>query len=235
MPAGWQNLSMPEVAEKLGALVLSLGAPIALPAGEALFSEGDRSGSVYACRAGRLKITVSTPGGDELLLGWKGPGEGFGELSALDGAPRSARVVAVVDSELASIGRAEFLDALRRTPEVAVALLVELSAHLRRSNDRVAAYKSERIPVRVAQRLIELSAQLERHGGGRVGGEGRGRVGGEITVTHDDLAGWVGATRESTTRALAMFRRQGFIETGRARIVVLDRGGLERIVRERWG
>jgi CRP/FNR family cyclic AMP-dependent transcriptional regulator len=216
---------MPDVAQQLGALVLSLGAPIALPAGEALFSEGDRSGSVYACRAGRLKITVSTPGGDELLLGWKGPGEGFGELSALDGAPRSARVVAVVDSELASIGRAEFVDALRRTPEVAVALLVELSAHLRGSNDRVAAYKSERIPVSVAQRLIELSAQLERHGGGRVGGE--------ITVTHDDLAGWVGATRESTTRALAMFRRQGLIETGRGRIVVLDRAGLERIVRDR--
>ena len=218
---------MPDVAQQLGALVLSLGAPIALPAGEALFSEGDRSGSVYACRSGRLKITVSTPGGDELLLGWKGPGEGFGELSALDGAPRSARVVAVVDSELASIGRAEFLDALRRTPEVAVALLVELSAHLRRSNDRVAAYKSEPIPVRVAQRLIELSAQLERHGGGMVSGE--------ITVTHDDLAGWVGATRESTTRALAMFRRQGLIETGRGRLVVLDRAGLERIVSERGG
>ncbi len=208
-------------ANGLGRLVLDLGAPIEIRSGDALFNEGDASNSVYACRTGRLKVTVSTPAGDELLLGWKGPGDAFGELSAVDGAPRSARVMAVEDSELAVLGRAEFLDALRRAPEAAVDLLVELSAHLRLANRRASAMRSNRIPVRVAQRLIELCAQLHRHGA---------MSHYELPVTHDDLGQWVGATRESTSRALSGLRRQGVVSTGRGRIVVLDRGALERIV-----
>ncbi len=208
----------------LGELVLARGTPIRLAAGDTVFSEGDRSDSVYACRSGELKVTVSTPSGDELLLGLKRPGDGFGELSAIDGAPRSARVVAVVDSELAVLGRAAFLDALAGAPEVAVGVLVELSDLLRRSNERVTATRSEPIPVRVAHRLIELCAQVHRHRG--TGGRC------ELAITQDDLAGWVGATRESTARALGSLRRRGIVETGRGRIVVRDEEALRRVVRD---
>lgn len=218
---------MTEAGADLGELVLTLGAPIALRRGETLFHEGDPSNSVYACRAGRLKVIVTTPSGSELVLGWKEPGDGFGELSAIDGAPRSARVVAAVDSELAVLGRADFLDALRRTPDLAVALLVELSDHLRRANARMTTRHSERIPVRVGQRLVELAAQVRRHG------DVHGPV--ELTITQDDLAGWIGATRESTARALGELRRQGLVETGRGRIVVSDRNRLERAVRDGAG
>ncbi len=218
---------MTSAAGDLGRLVLSLGAPMSLRKGETLFAEGDPSSSVYACRSGRLKVSVSTPTGEELVLGWKDAGEGFGELSALDGGPRSARITAVVDSELAVLGRADFMDALRRAPDVAVGVLVELSAHLRRANARVTARRSERIPVRVAQRLVELTAQVRRHGGGG------GPV--ELQITQEDLAGWIGATRESTARALADLRRRELIETGRGRIVVLDAAGLESAVADAAG
>ena len=209
-------------AGDLGELVLDLGASLSLRKGEAIFNEGDPSNSVYACRSGRLKVSVSTPGGEELVLGWKDAGEGFGELSALDGGPRSARITAVADAELAVLSRAEFLDALRRAPDVAVGVLVELSAHLRRANARVTARRSERIPVRVAQRLVELAAQVRRHGAA-------GDVV-ELQITQDDLAGWIGATRESTARALADLRRRELIETRRGRILVLDAAGLESAV-----
>ncbi|MGI9646536.1 MAG: Crp/Fnr family transcriptional regulator [Ilumatobacteraceae bacterium] len=213
------------VAGDLGKLVLAIGAPLSLRKGDALFNEGDPSNSVYACRSGRLKVSVSTPGGEELVLGWKEAGEGFGELSALDGGPRSARITAVVDAELAVLSRAEFLEALRRAPDMAVGVLVELSAHLRRANARVTARRSERIPVRVAQRLVELAVQVRRHG------EADGADGTiELQITQEDLAGWIGATRESTARALADLRRRELIETRRGRILVLDAAGLESAV-----
>ena len=199
--------------------MLSNGATSLLARGDTLFWEGDPSQSVYACRSGRMKMTVTTPTGDELVLGWREPGEAFGELSAIDGRPRSARAMATVDSELAVMSRSEFLDALRTAPDLAVALLVDLSDHLRRANARVTARKSERIPARVGNRLVELVAQVHRHSGPSTSTE--------LTITQDDLAGWIGATRESTARALAGLRRGGLIETKRGRIVVVDLAGLE--------
>lgn len=211
----------------LGQLVLRNGAAVELPRGATLFNEGDPSTSVFACRTGRLKMTVTTPSGAELLLGWKEPGEAFGELSAIDGRPRSARATASVDCVLATMSRRELLAALERAPGVAVSLLVELSDHLRRSNRRVAARHSEQIPVRVGNRLIELAAQVRRHG--HVTHDI------ELTLSQDDLAGWVGATRESTARALGRLRRAGLVTTARGRIVVRDLAALESAVADRAG
>ena len=131
--------------------------------------------------------------------------------------PRASRSSANVG--FAVMSRSEFLDALRSAPDLAVALLVDLSDHLRRANARVTARKSERIPARVGNRLVELVAQVHRHSGPSTTTE--------LTITQDDLAGWIGATRESTARALARLRRSGLIETKRGRIVVVDLAGLE--------
>jgi CRP-like cAMP-binding protein len=69
--------------------------------------------------------------------------------------------------------------------------------------------------------LVELASLMMRHGGGDVF---------ELPMTQSDLAEWIGATRESTARALAQFRRAGLIETCRGRIVVLDVVGLDALV-----
>ena len=63
-------------------------------AGELLFVEGDHSDHVYVCVEGRVRIFLTMPSGRELLVGIKAPGEEFGELSALDGRPRSASAAA---------------------------------------------------------------------------------------------------------------------------------------------
>ena len=70
--------------------------------------------------------------------------------------------------------------------------------------------------------LVELASLMMRHGGQADSYE--------LPLTQTDLAGWIGATRESTARALARFRRAGFVRTGRGQIVVLDVLGLNELV-----
>jgi CRP-like cAMP-binding protein len=70
--------------------------------------------------------------------------------------------------------------------------------------------------------LVELASMKMRHGGSSATFE--------LALTQNDLAGWIGATRESTARALALFRRAGLVETGRGCITVVDVVGLNQLV-----
>ena len=71
--------------------------------------------------------------------------------------------------------------------------------------------------------LVELASLKQRH-------ERPARPSIELDLSQTDIAEWIGATRESTARALAHFRAAGVIRTGRGRIVVDDVPGLARLV-----
>ncbi len=80
-----------------------------LAIGETLFTEGERSTAAFACTEGRINLFVTSPSGRELILGTKTPIQGFGELSAISGAPRSATAVAMAPSTVSVMPGAEFL------------------------------------------------------------------------------------------------------------------------------
>ena len=194
----------------------------AYDAGDLLFVEGERSHSVYACVEGRVRIFLTTPSGRELLVGIKEPGDEFGELSALDGRPRSASAAAIDSTVVAVLPADRYLDLLLSAPHLSVAVCQSLSAELRRANDRLVVRDSCSATVRTGRMLVELASLMMRHGGQADSSE--------LPLTQTDLAGWIGATRESTARALARFRRAGFVRTGRGQIVVLDVLGLNELV-----
>ena len=205
----------------VGFLVADLGRPRSLAPGEILFLEGDHSASVYAVVEGRIRLFVSLPSGQELLLGMKTAGDEFGELSAIDGRPRSASAMATDRSIVAELSSDRFLSAISDRPEYWLSVCQNLSAQLRRANDRLIARNSSSATVRTGRMLIELASLMMRHGGGTVF---------ELPMTQSDLAESIGATRESTARALARFRRAGLIETCRGRIVVHDVVGLDELL-----
>lgn len=196
----------------LGELIAARGTKVRLSAGEPLFHEGDPSTSVYACSYGRIKVFVTTPAARDLLLGIKTPVQGFGELSAIDGRPRSASAVATELSVVAQLPAEDFMDSLRTAPELAVVVLRELSDQLRRANARVASRDAQSTTVRTGELLVELGAKFRRHA------PATDAI--ELSITQDELAAWIGATREATARSLATFRRAGAISTGRHRIVL---------------
>jgi len=206
----------------IGDAITDLGRRRSYAPGDVLFVEGDDSHSVYVCLEGRVRIFLTTRSGRELLVGIKSPGDDFGELSALDGRPRSASAAAIDRTVVAVLPAALYMELLLRAPHLSVSVCRSLSAELRRSNDRLVTRNSNSATVRTGRMLVELTSMMMRHGG-----ESETY---ELPLTQSDLAGWIGATRESTARALARFRRAGLVRTGRGQIVVLDVLGLNELV-----
>jgi NTE family protein len=112
--------------------LLGAASPVRLHAREWLFREGDAADSLYFLVSGRLRVVVERDGETQIarLLG---RGAAIGELAVLTGAPRSASIQAVRDSELLEIESARFLDLLIRDPEFGAELARSLARQLQQS------------------------------------------------------------------------------------------------------
>ena len=187
--------------------------------GSPLFHENDLSDWVVLISRGRVKVSVTTADGREVVLAICGPGEILGELSAIDSGPRSATATAIEPVEAQIIGRLDFLDYLTASPNVALALLKSLSGRLRESDRRRVEFVALDTVGRVAAQLLELAA---RYG---ITAEGAGtRV--DLPISQEDLAGLTGSSREAVGKALQLFRQRGWVRTARRSITILDPQGL---------
>ncbi|HWS56573.1 MAG TPA: DUF1003 domain-containing protein [Pyrinomonadaceae bacterium] len=106
-----------------------------VPAGRALFREGDRGDAMYLIEDGTVRIHVRDADGDEVTLAELSRGDFFGEMALLDGNPRSAQATTLVASRLAVLTRDDFLSFVRRDPGVALNMLAALTARLRQTDE----------------------------------------------------------------------------------------------------
>jgi CRP/FNR family transcriptional regulator, cyclic AMP receptor protein len=188
--------------------------------GDVLFHEGDDAGAVFVLIEGRVKA-AQVSDGREVILAFPGPGELLGELSAVDGRPRSGTVRAIDDVEALVVPGSAFRGFLDRRPRIALILLRSVMARLRESDRLLVDYAVNDVVVRVAGRLVEL---CDRFGApGRDGGVDTG-----LAITQDELASWAGASREAVAKAMAILRALGWVQTERRRILVLDLPALRR-------
>jgi CRP/FNR family cyclic AMP-dependent transcriptional regulator len=188
--------------------------------GDVLFHEGDDAGAVVVLLEGRVKA-AQVSDGREVILAFPGPGELLGELSAVDGRPRSGTVRAIDDVEALVIPGSAFRAFLDRRPRIALVLLRSVAARLRESDRQLVDYAVNDVVVRVAGRLVELCDRF-----GATGQDGRVDTG--LAITQDELASWAGASREAVAKAMAILRALGWVQTERRRILVLDLPALRR-------
>ena len=188
--------------------------------GQALFHEGQLPDRVVLLRAGRVKVTSTTPNGREVVLGFRGPGELIGELGAIDAKPRSATVVAVDAVEALTIPPGDFLAFLEEHASASLALVRVLSQRLRDADAKRIEFAALNTLGRVAHRLLEL---CERFGDPE---DGAIRI--ALPLSQEELAGWTGSSLESVGRALQTMRALHWIATGRREIRVLDLDALRR-------
>ena len=183
-------------------------------AGSTLVHEGDRAGRVLIVQSGRVKISVITPDGNEVILAIRGPGELVGEMSALDGSPHNGTATAMDDVTCLQISNEEFGSFLRSHPDAAMAVIHLLVDRLRDASGKVVEFGAYDSVGRVARRLVELA---EEHG--RRTSEGVRIMAG---LTQAELAGFTGSSREAVSRALRILRDEGLITTHRRGITVHD-------------
>jgi CRP/FNR family cyclic AMP-dependent transcriptional regulator len=126
-----------------------------LVAGETLFRVGEDGDGCYCLDKGVLKVIITSPSGDERILGIIGPGSIVGELAIIDGRPRSASVIATRDCDLSFISRAAFNEYTRQHPEIYRYLVGVLVSRLREANEVIAAGSFLSVKSRVARTLLD--------------------------------------------------------------------------------
>jgi CRP-like cAMP-binding protein len=188
-----------------------------------LFVEGTRSDSVVIVISGRVKIFTSAEDGTEVMLAVRGPGAILGELAAIDGQPRSASVTSLETTEILTVGFREFTAFLHTHPRTMWLLMRILTDRLRDADRKRIEFGIYDSLNRVARRLIELAD--------RFGEPTESGIRITLPLTQEELANWVGASREAVTKALRTLRTDGYVRTHRRTFTVIDIEGLRRRAR----
>jgi CRP/FNR family transcriptional regulator, cyclic AMP receptor protein len=186
--------------------------------GETIFRRGDEGTSMMLILSGTVKVFNTTVDGREAVLNFLGPADVIGEITILDGLDRTASVVALEATETLSIQRREILPALLANPDTMLEVIQMLCGKLRNTSTLIEDGLNE-MPGRTARGLLRLADQH-----GRRTKEG---IVINLQVSQRDLGGYMGLSRENTSRQLGALRQQGLIAMDAMRIVIRDRAGLE--------
>jgi CRP-like cAMP-binding protein len=189
------------------------GRTVTFEAGERLLHEGEPGDKVALILGGRVKISQASSDGRELVLGFRGPDELVGELSALDRGPRSSSVTAIEPVEALLVPATAFRSLLQR-PGIAEEVLRMLSTRFRDADRKRIEFGATDSVGRAAARIVELA---ERYG--EPAGDG---IAITLPISQEELAGWAAVSRAGMASALRTLRELGWIETERRRITVLD-------------
>jgi len=180
--------------------------------GTTIIERGREGSSIFVLATGRARATAVSAGGREVTLSIVEPGMTFGELSLLDGQPRSATVAAMDDCLTLVIERRDFLPFLRAHADLALRLLGVLCERLRQTSLALEEIALMDLPARLARLLIKLAQQY-----GVAGPRGL-RI--RLKLTQTDLSTLVAATRESVNKQLRSWREDGLLDEEEGYLVI---------------
>ncbi|HRF59876.1 MAG TPA: Crp/Fnr family transcriptional regulator [Fimbriimonadaceae bacterium] len=189
--------------------------------GDTIVFEGDPGHAMYIVVDGRVAISRINEVGDRVHLANRGPGEHFGEMSLLDGEPRSADVTTEEPTELLVLEREAFLRTLKSSPDTGLRIMAALSRRLRELGDRA----TRRSPVR--ERLALLLIDLAEHYPETLP---NGAIRIDAAFTRAQLAERIGSRREVVSRELSRLRQEGLIKPAGRGIVIPNLDRLRKIV-----
>ena len=169
-----------------------------------LFLAADPGDGCYRVEDGLLKVTMVSRSGTERILAFLGAGSIVGELSMIDGRPRSASVVAVRDATLSFLSRAAFEAFAQKQPDVYKSLVTILATRLRETDVVVAAASFLPLKGRVASTLLELAENFGQD-------VGSGRIVIRQKIGQSDIAAMAGIARENASRILNDWKRRKLV------------------------
>ena len=184
------------------------------PKGATLFFEGDHTTDVFVMVSGQAKVVVTAKDGREVLLAIRDDGEIIGELSAIDGTPRSASVVAIDECTVLILTVAEFDALLDERPGIARYLLRAMAARLRQTSARQLELGVDDALSRVCRRLVEMAE--------RYGAETDDGVLVDAPLSQQDMADWSGLSRQAVVKALKALRSLKWIDTLGGKFLLRD-------------
>ena len=180
------------------------------PRGAFIVGQNETGSSMYLLISGRVKVSLASPEGKELVLNYLEAPTHFGEMSLVDAQPRSADVIAVSDVELLGIDSKDLSAAIQVQPRLALSIIATLSRRLRHTNSRLEDMAFHDATHRVMRVVLNVAtAGFETRGTPTVQG-----------MTHYDIATLAGTSRETASRVISALGRQGIVTTSGRRITV---------------
>ncbi|MDD5711278.1 MAG: Crp/Fnr family transcriptional regulator [Smithellaceae bacterium] len=192
--------------------------------GEVLFRRGEEGTAFYIIVTGKIKIVRQSSLGEEVVLAILKNGDFLGEMSLLDGLPRSADAVALEETNLYVLSRTEFFSFVINNESAIKSILSSLSVRLRKADDFLEDSSFLNLSSRLLKRIVDL-AELYCQDEVK-----KGRV--SFSMTQSEIASMIGATRESVNKEFRNLREKGLLSTAGKTITVHDIDKIKKLVRK---
>lgn len=189
-------------------------------AGQRLVSREAADRDLHMIVAGSVRVTSYSAAGRETSFRDLEAGTSYGELSALDGRPRSVDVVALGSALIASLSPADFKLLMREEWIVNERVLLRLADLVRRLTDRVLDLSTLTVQQRICRELLRLARAAQAR-------EGAARI--DPAPRHAELASLVSTYREQITREISAMVKAGVLAKDGTALVVRDLAQLERL------
>lgn len=191
----------------------------AYPEGAVLFLEKQDARGVFVLYEGEVKLTVSSSDGKTLILRIARPGEVLGLMATLSGAPYELTAETLRPCQVSFVRREEFLRFVAKHPEVTQGIVEQLSANYHSACEQLKTVGlSSSAPEKLARLLLGWSERGEET-----------KLGTRITMplTHQELADFIGSSRETVTRTLSDFRSRHLVTMKGSMLLIADRPALQ--------
>ncbi len=185
--------------------------------GKTIFRRASPGTAMMAVLRGSVKICTVSRNGKEAVLNVIGPGQVFGEIAVLDGGPRTADAVALVESDILVLDRRDFVPVVRAHPDLAQRLLEVLCGRLRKTSEQLEDAFFLDMPGRMAKALLAART-----------GDGAGGAA-LVQLTQRELGEMIGTARESVNKLLHTWQEQGIVDLRRGAIAVRKPDALKRL------
>lgn len=180
----------------------------------------DPTTDVYFIIHGHVRVSVQTANGERTqILGDFAAGEIVGEMAAIDGVPRSARIEALVRTQMCSLSGRAFNEAVFASRDIGLRLMRLLTSRIRAQNRRLLEMTALPIRLRLVAELLRLSRP--KPDGSRVLNP---------LPTQEELASRIGARRETISREISALTEAGSVQRTRVSLVLHDPDALQRLV-----
>ncbi len=191
---------------------------------EVMVRQGDPGGTVTLVLEGYLKSFRTLADGREVVLDIIGPGECFGEMTAINRSMHDADVSALTRCRVLSIDGRKYRQVLQRRPESLLEILRAVGERLERATEHLVDARGRTAPVRLARILLQL-ARVQSLGE-------RNPASIQLRLSQGELGSMTGLTRESVNKILGLWRDEGWLQLTAGAVTMIDCEALSRLIRD---
>ncbi len=193
---------------------------LAYPAGATLFGEGQACRGIYILCKGRVKLSTSSNQGQTLILKIAQPGEVLGLNTAVTGLLHEVTAETGQPSQLNFVKREDFLRFLKEHNEASMQAAIHLSRECQQAYQHLRSFIMHSAPQRIARLILDWS-----HEDGGVATA----TGIKVALTHEEIGQIIGMSRETVTRTLADFRKQGIAKLHGSTLLIQNPPALQKL------